>query len=613
MSYIEKLQKLAESKGKIVLIESVNINPSEGIGEIVNHSKSPILFESENKQYKAFSVIRNVPVTRFIENANGRVYPRKLWEKIQKNSYAEGTHCLADHPGDDEDGSVKNIVGVWRNFRVMDEEGVGDLYLVGPHGRHLHEVLEAGGNAGMSSVGFGELQEDEKTVNPDTYELVRLADWVLFPSQGVYATQENLQEKSKSYTNKIEKEDNSYTILFETEYQKMNRGLSNMDVATEIMVKNIKNQSKHLIRESKNALISKDAKALHTSKSKLNEFLIDHSPFLAEEKDKIEDIIVEMNEAIGVKLAEANTNLAKNEQAISQISEKYRLSTKALKNLKEKYLKLDANSKIYEANEKIMKEDLDKAIKSMTEMESKIKTLVTERKVIEKDISMFVEDRGNMLSDLKHFSEDRKAMFSDIKRLIEDRKAMMTDIKKFVEKQKNLNAQLKKITVENNNLRKKLSRNSFREENYEDYIEYPVQDEEDPSVYQDEEYGDDEYDLQVDDAMVYGGEDEDYGLPYSDEEDYMMSGMMGEKKCKTGGKGKGKLMPESVPVSFKPRREILEYYTKESAKRPALKKIKEQVLRSKSLIEAYNIVNDFKSFDGTPIHLREAFKRNSRF
>ncbi len=105
---------------------------------------------------------------------------------------------MADHPSDDSDGSVKDIVGIWRDFQINENNCTADLYLVGKHGGLFLEVLQAGGKNGLSTVGFGELQEDERTVNPETYELIRLSDWVITPSQQVYAEQDNLDMESIS-------------------------------------------------------------------------------------------------------------------------------------------------------------------------------------------------------------------------------------------------------------------------------------------------------------------------------------------------------------------------------------------------------------------------------
>jgi hypothetical protein len=62
--------------------------------------------------------------------------------------------------------------------------GIGSF--VGPYGHLAQEIIDCGGRVGFSSSGFGELMPDGHTVNPDTYQIERLADVVLNPSQDVY-------------------------------------------------------------------------------------------------------------------------------------------------------------------------------------------------------------------------------------------------------------------------------------------------------------------------------------------------------------------------------------------------------------------------------------------
>jgi hypothetical protein len=101
----------------------------------------------------------------------------------------KGLCGLADHPTDDNDpGSFKNSSIVWLGMEVDDLNdlvyGIGSF--VGPYGHLAQEIIDCGGRVGFSSSGFGELMPDGHTVNPDTYQIERLADVVLNPSQDVY-------------------------------------------------------------------------------------------------------------------------------------------------------------------------------------------------------------------------------------------------------------------------------------------------------------------------------------------------------------------------------------------------------------------------------------------
>lgn len=144
--------------------------------------------------------IYRVPVARInppgTVNGNHRRYPKALWENVMNNQEDawKGLCGLADHPTDDSDpGSFKNSSIVWLGMDI--DEGSNLVYgigtFVGPYGHLAQEIIDAGGRVGFSSSGFGELEADGETVNPDTYQIERLADVVLNPSQSVYGVINN--------------------------------------------------------------------------------------------------------------------------------------------------------------------------------------------------------------------------------------------------------------------------------------------------------------------------------------------------------------------------------------------------------------------------------------
>jgi hypothetical protein len=168
---------------------------------------------ADGKEYSCIARYR-VPISKINDpmnkNLNGRVYNRDLWENVSKNQKHiwEGCIGLADHPGDDSEGSVKDVFAVWHNLGLNESTRIveADLHLVGPFGKLAEEVIQAGGKLGFSSSGFGELLEDGETVNPSSYMLERVSDWVLTPSQEVYGTKDM---KKESTTNSIkEKKEN---------------------------------------------------------------------------------------------------------------------------------------------------------------------------------------------------------------------------------------------------------------------------------------------------------------------------------------------------------------------------------------------------------------------
>lgn len=136
------------------------------------------------------------PISRFNHlNHNKRLYPRALWENVirkQENEW-RGRVGLADHPPEDSDGEFKNAAIIWHDMEIDDSDDLvwGTGSFVGPYGRLAQEIVDNGGRVGFSSSGFGELSLDGQTVNPDTYQLERVADVVLNPSQDVFGDSSN--------------------------------------------------------------------------------------------------------------------------------------------------------------------------------------------------------------------------------------------------------------------------------------------------------------------------------------------------------------------------------------------------------------------------------------
>lgn len=198
------------------LFESIEISREDIIKEPLQEGVSSLMEEVQGVKYECVARYR-VPVSKVNDpshpNLNGRIYNEELWNNVvssQKHIW-EGCVGLADHPANDSDGSVRDIFCVWHNLGVNKTKGMveADIHLVGPYGKLAEEVISAGGKLGFSSSGFGELKEDGKTVDPKTYMLERVSDWVLTPSQEVYGTKD-MKIKTESTTKSIsEKKENS--------------------------------------------------------------------------------------------------------------------------------------------------------------------------------------------------------------------------------------------------------------------------------------------------------------------------------------------------------------------------------------------------------------------
>lgn len=136
-----------------------------------------------------------VPISFYNKkNGNGRIYNKQLWENVidnQRDTWV-GAPMLADHPEGDSDGSPKDICGIWLDAKMdePDQKGIGLVYgLLIPSGRlgaDLKDHLSNGLKVGTSSSGFGKLLGDNCTIDPNSFIIERLSDWVLNPSQGTF-------------------------------------------------------------------------------------------------------------------------------------------------------------------------------------------------------------------------------------------------------------------------------------------------------------------------------------------------------------------------------------------------------------------------------------------
>ncbi|KKM63841.1 hypothetical protein LCGC14_1507440, partial [marine sediment metagenome] len=188
--------------GKYKLIESMMVKPQH-INKInLNESVSRKVLH-EGKEYKAIAIF-SFPVSRpGQKNYNERIYSESLWNRIIKEKMGENSYGLMGHPEDD--GNPKDAWCVWRNVRQEKINGelfaFADAWLFGPHGRQVNEGIEAGSGVGLSTVGYGDFEEDGITIRESDYELCRVADHVLEPSFGVFGTLEDIKSE------KIEKKD----------------------------------------------------------------------------------------------------------------------------------------------------------------------------------------------------------------------------------------------------------------------------------------------------------------------------------------------------------------------------------------------------------------------
>ena len=192
-SYDDKRSRLVESKAEDVRKTLLKLK-EESDSPTIDSAIDSILAQLNDKgvEKPKFRVWK-FPIARYDhKNYNGRIYPKQLFTNVcedQRDVWC-GLCGLADHPKEDNDpGLFKDQAIVWLDMEVADDGyvyGVGSF--CGPYGELAQQIIDRGGRVGFSTSGFGEVDKFTKTVDPKTFQIERLADVVLSPSQGVYGS-----------------------------------------------------------------------------------------------------------------------------------------------------------------------------------------------------------------------------------------------------------------------------------------------------------------------------------------------------------------------------------------------------------------------------------------
>lgn len=557
---------------KIKLVEQTYLNVSKE--NIVSPTDSEKFIESiDGKDLKCRGILHSIPISKYTENFNNRIYPKALWENIAKKKVAEGSLSLADHPSDNSEGSVKDICAVWKNMKVNEDSVTADCYFVGDYGQTLFEAVQNGAKAGVSSSGYGELQEDGKTVNPNTFDLERLGDFVLSPSQGTFATSENivteesmhptnLNSIKEEFTNNIEQ---SKAIIKENTITENNdkREIITMDKFTEA---NYWNNLEVILREAKKNENFKEAMgSLTLAKEKAPEGL-------EEARVKIDNAIQTIQEK-----QEAQINVALTEN--KELKDKYEVATKTIEEMKEQLEKAT----------KLIKGDKVSNFEGRGLKESKDVLLMKE------DIERFKEDREIMMSDIERFKEERGEFSYDIK-MFEKKQAFMSEkIKHYASKLKEAEGIIAKMT----------EMYDFEEEDFVDYemSEFDMYDDEDDMYYEAKKAKKKESDDNDEDDM--GEEEEEIEIDEKKKgkkKEASKSKKKEEEEPEDVEEGKEKKAPkkkesddEDEDDKEEVKESILSYYGNMVKIFPAVKDMKEDIINTDSLYDAMKLVEAVKS------------------
>ena len=183
---------MAKEKQKLV----ENFIVRSAVREIRRVQESNRVVEFEGKNYQCIAAF-TFPISRpGKKNLNNRVYGAALWDKMIREKQGERKFGVCDHPddkGEQPDGSVLKTFCVWRNMRYSENKQLilMDCYVFGANGKHFVDAIRAGGMPGFSTVGYGDFLDDGETIDPETYELDRPADWVMNPSYEVFGSIED--------------------------------------------------------------------------------------------------------------------------------------------------------------------------------------------------------------------------------------------------------------------------------------------------------------------------------------------------------------------------------------------------------------------------------------
>ena len=613
----KRIQEMAQ-RGLKYLVEDTVITIKPEQIEIFEEGK---LIESEGKSYKARGVLKGVPVTKFTENANGRVYGRELEEKIITEGSAEGTLSLAGHP-ETGAGEPDKIVGVWHNYKLGESHGTADWYLTGSKGQDLLEVTEAGGKLGISRSGYGEFMEDGKTVRPDTYVLERLGDCVVDPSQGVYATKEHVQAPAvqPSEKNAIKDSTEKVNILEGKVTNKTDeKGINNqenknsevqiMDKLQEASFKNtisavitnaLKNEN---LMEALDSLKRVNTADVPEIKAEIQEAVEKIQKKLKEETEKLQDNLTEKAKAYD-DLIEKHTELSDKFETVKKIVENNDLeSIEDVNQLKENYQTMKEDIKVIEG----MFES--KGLKKFeVETPKDVEDLVEDTFAREHDIKKLKEDRENMMKDI----EVLQSKLSEAETHIDECQAWMEKKGFEFEESDKADGDREEGSIEregddyqdNEGGLVSESKKSKKSEKDDDEDEDDDKDDKDDKDEKDESKKKKE--AKKSKKSEKDEDDEDDDKDDKDEKDESkkkkenvikykfksatteLAEEIADDKIETPEVNTEKLLEEKINV------EISKFCEAQIKKYPAMKEIKDEILKSKSLIEAVNKTDEFK-------------------
>lgn len=220
----------------------VKLNELMNSGEILESAKS-----------EKNGVLRTVKakITDYLANRNGRVYPRRIWEKACNSDLVKeqiACNCFfgeANHPFDDRmDIDLNNVSHAINNIEIKDDGVYGVIDILDtPAGNIINKLMEYGSKIGISSRGCGSLNKHTNEVEDD-YQLFAF-DIVARPSVAAarLTESEQLIKDGKSIMTEAEIKSvlNNYrtNILNESGYTQIKEDISTNSLINQLMKESV--------------------------------------------------------------------------------------------------------------------------------------------------------------------------------------------------------------------------------------------------------------------------------------------------------------------------------------------------------------------------------------
>ena len=402
---------------------------------------------------------------------NGRVYSRKLWEKvINSETFKEylDNKCLygeLNHPEDRLETDIKEVAIALSDIEMTKEGPINATFdiLDTPNGRLLKSLCEYGSKLGVSSRGGGDVttRNGVQYVDEDSYDFVAF-DVVVLPAvkKARPAVVESVEykEKVKPLTESIQTEINNMTTRAELESVK--RILENLDLPNKDSIfESIGNKLASLAGETDSAALLEDlnqaidkSSILEKEKAELLEKLsagTTREMALKEDNKKVKSAMRSVTE----RLDRTEGKLKVSENHVKELTENVQALTQAKEDAEKRNAVLSERLQKSTGSKKLT-EELNRSKEALTLSEDKTKIL-SESLSSEKEKSAKLEKKNQVLESYKKDMEMKNATTSrKLTEAVKSKQVLEVANKQLIEaylemacKQRGLNSSMLKESV----------------------------------------------------------------------------------------------------------------------------------------------------------------------